>query len=210
MTDKTPQRLMTVHMKGVYSRPGLGGGLGLSVGSWLPVGVTLSGDVLTALTDGAGTTITDTDSDAFADALVSLRTIPYNMLFNGTTWDRERSNTEETYLASAARTATNNSADFTNYNARGLHAIVNVSAVTGAASITPIIQGKDPVSGLYYDILAGLPITTVGTNVIKVYPGISAVLNAAAADILPRTYRLRVTHGTADSITYSVSGALVL
>lgn len=139
-----------------------------------------------------------------------LNVVNFPYAFNETSFDAVRNNTEETILASAARTATVNSADFTNYNAKGLHVIVNVSALSATPSITPIIQGKDPISGTYYDILEGLPITTTGINILKVYPGISAVVNASASDILPRTYRVSMTHADTDSITYSVAGALIL
>ncbi len=131
-------------------------------------------------------------------------------LFNGSGWDRERANTTETILASAARTTTTNSADFTNYNARGAHFFIDVTAVTATPSITVNIQGKDPVSGTYYNLLTSVAITTVSTAVLKLYPGIGAVANAAAADILPRTYRVSVTHADADSITYSVGASLVV
>ena len=208
MTDKTPLKTITARIKGAFDASGTPG---VPAGAilWKALKVLSDGTVISTLVDDGGSSQFAAPFDGVNTFIQRLTTVNANLLFNGTTWDRERSNTEETYLASAARTATNNSADFTNYNARGLHAIVNVSAVTGAASITPTIQAKDPVSGLYYDLLVGLPITTVGTNVLKVYPGISPVLNASASDLLPRTYRLRIVHGTADSITYSVSGALV-
>lgn len=180
-------------------------------GTWEPVLITSFGGFETVMVNASGTTILTTIGDG--DAPVSVSNIPvqsFNTLFNGTNFDRERANTEETYLTSAARTATVNSADFTNYNARGLHAIINVTSITSTPSIIPFIQGKDPISGTYYDILEGNPITTTGINILKVYPGIAAVVNASANDLLPRTYRVRVTHADTDSITYSVAGTLVL
>lgn len=130
-------------------------------------------------------------------------------VFNETSFDRVRGNTEGTVLASAARTASVNSADLINYNSRGLHLIINVSALAATPSIIATIQGKCPISGTYYTILAGVAITTTGINIIKVYPGISAVVGASASDLLPRTWRVAMTHGDADSITYSVAFALV-
>lgn len=180
-----------------------------------------SGNIYTALkaTSDNGATRSDvvingTDIDGaevpITPAQGGLNVVNFPYAFNETSFDAVRNNTEETILASAARTATVNSADFTNYNAKGLHVIVNVSALTATPSITPIIQGKDPISGTYYDILEGLPITTTGINILKVYPGISAFVNQSASDILPRTYRVRVTHADTDSITYSVAGALII
>ena len=129
--------------------------------------------------------------------------------FNGTSWDRSRGNTDITALASAARTATLNSGDLTNYNGRGLHVVLDVTNA-GTGSITLTIQAKDALSGQYYTLLAGAAVTTVSTNVYKVFPGATAVANAAANDILPRTYRILVTHNNANSITYSVGASIIL
>lgn len=129
--------------------------------------------------------------------------------FNGTTWDLERGNTEGTLLASAARTATTATADQTNHNARGGHIAVNVT-VFGASTLTPTIQGRDPVSGAYYDILVGTPITATGLVIFKVHPSITAVAGAAAKDVLPRTWRVNCAKGDASAWTYSVGFALVV
>ena len=174
------------------------------------------GVLYVALASGSDGAITQAvpNSDALpvtgGGAVRGIGTLSWGYLFNGSTWDRERANTEETILASAARTATTNSADFTNFNARGGHFQINVTSITATPSITPTIQGKDPVSGTYYDILVGTAITTTGITILKVYPGILAIANGAASDILPRTYRVSVAHGDADSITYSVGASLVL
>lgn len=110
----------------------------------------------------------------------------------------------EQVMASAARTATSQSDEQTNRNARGCHVIVDVTAVTATPSVVFTIQGKCPVSNKWYDILVSAAITATGTTVLKVYPGIVAAANAAASDILPATWRVKHTHGDADSITFSV------
>lgn len=119
-----------------------------------------------------------------------------------------------TIATSAARTATFTGDDQTNNGYRGVHVIINVTALSATPQITPKIQGKGPVSGTYYDLLVGSVITdvTVGTPpaaiVLKVAPGITPVPNAAAADYLPATWRVLMTHGDADSITYTVGAVL--
>lgn len=122
--------------------------------------------------------------------------------------ERVRGNINVTAISSAARTATNNSGDLTNYNGRGLHVVLDVTAA-GTGSITITIQGKDAVSGQYYTLLAGAAVTTNSTNTYKVYPGLTAAANAVASDILPRTYRILITHNNANSITYSVGVSVV-
>ncbi len=119
-------------------------------------------------------------------------------------------NKDITLLVSAARTAVINSADQVNTRRRGLHIIIDVTVDPAAASITPKIQGKDPVSGKYYDLLVGVPIIATGTTVLKVYPGIVALANVSASDILPAHWRFRMEVADADSITYSVGAAVIV
>ena len=75
---------------------------------------------------------------------------------------------------------------------------------TATISVTPKIQGKDNINGVYYDILTGATITAAGTAVLKVYPGITPSANVAVSDILPRYMRLVMTHGDTVNATYSV------
>ena len=115
----------------------------------------------------------------------------------------------ETILASAARTALVDSADQKNNFHRGLHLTIDITAYT-AGSITVTIQGKDPLSGKYYTILASAALAAAATTVLKVYPGITAAANASVSDVLPRDWRVSVAVGGAQSITYSVGASLVL
>lgn len=118
-------------------------------------------------------------------------------------------NVNVSVFASTARTATHNSADLTNYNGRGLHLVIDVTASSATPSVTFTIQGKDELSGKYYTLLVSAAITGTGTTVLRVYPGLTAAANLVATDVLPRTWRVLATHADADSITYSV-GASVL
>jgi len=137
-------------------------------------------------------------------------------LFNETSWDRERGNTEVTVLASAARTVTGDSGDMTNHNAKGVCLAVNVTAVSGTSpTLTVSVWGKDPVSGAYYRITAETAnITSIGLREIYVYPG--AIDSAGGAEglsglPLPRTWRVNYTiGGTTPSFTFSVGGSYVV
>lgn len=114
-------------------------------------------------------------------------------------------NANGSVLQSAARTATNNSATFTNRTARSLHLIIDVTVAPGGDTVTPKIEGYDPISGKFYTLLTGAAISTTGTNILKIGPGISASANAAAADFLPAYWRVVMTHSAAGSFTYSVA-----
>lgn len=108
-------------------------------------------------------------------------------------------------LVSAARTATNNSGTFTNRSARRLHLIIDVTVAPGVDTVTPKIEGYDPISGKFYTLLTGAAISTTGTNILKIGPGLSASANVSAADFLPAFWRVTMTHSAATSFTYSVA-----
>lgn len=158
--------------------------------------------------------VAQTPADGLANSTVGLVTGARIALFNETTTDRMRGNTEVTVLASAARTATVSSADLTNYNARGVIITIDVTVDGAAASITPTVEIKDSVGGLYDVIMSMTAVAAVGTFVYVIYP---STLTAAANGItqilqnpLPRTWRVTMTAADADSITYSISAAYIL
>ena len=115
-----------------------------------------------------------------------------------------------TVLTSAARTATINSDVQVNHEGSGLHIVIDVTSITATPSVTPTIQGRDDVSGVFYDLLVGVAITATGTTVLKVYPGITASANVSASDLLPANWRVRMVHADADSITYSVGATVIV
>jgi hypothetical protein len=116
-----------------------------------------------------------------------------------------------TLLASAAQTTTQTLADQTNATGRGVQVILDATVnAGGAGSITLEIDGKDPASGKYYSLLTGAAVVTVTTNVYRVYPGLTAAANATANDVLPRTWRVKVTANNANPVTYSVGACVLL
>jgi hypothetical protein len=114
-----------------------------------------------------------------------------------------------TVYASAARTATPTAAQLQAGPAKGVHVVIDMTAVAGSPSVVPTIDGYDPVSTKYYNLLTGVAITATGTTVLKIYPGALPLTNASASDFLPAIFRVVMTHGTADSVTYTVSALLV-
>lgn len=119
------------------------------------------------------------------------------------------SNVDGTAIASGAYTATQNSADLYNADGRGVVVTLDVTAIVSAPSITLSIQGKDPASGKYYDLLSGAAVATVSTNRYRVHPAITETANVDASDLVPFTWRVRVVHGNANSITYSIGYTVV-
>lgn len=122
-----------------------------------------------------------------------------------------QSNIIGTLLASANRTSTTASSDVTNTSTRGAHIIITVTAYTSGVW-TPVVQGKDPVSGNYYNIASGPGITGTGTTIMKIYPGIMSQQEADSLngigtvynDFLPRTWRVQMQGGATPNATFSV------
>ncbi|MBX9392275.1 hypothetical protein K4749_01340 [Streptomyces sp. TRM72054] len=110
---------------------------------------------------------------------------------------------------SAARTASPTASGIDAAYARGVHVVIDVTAVAATPSVTPSIEGYDTLSGKWYTLLTGSAITAEGTTVLKIYPGIATIANAAASDVIPNRIRVSMTHADADSITYTVAAHLM-
>lgn len=153
----------------------------------------------------------DDDNDARAVSATDNKqaVMARNQCFNETSYDRVRGNTLATLISAIARTADVTTATQTNYNARGVHIIIDVTAYPAAASVVAKLQGLDNF-GTAYSILESPAIVAVGTYEMKVYPGITAVANQSANDVLPRSWNLFMDHASADSITYRVSVAYIV
>lgn len=117
-------------------------------------------------------------------------------------------NSSLSLLLSAVRAATTTTNGLVNYHSRGVHLVIDVTAVPGVDTITPKLQAYDQSSGKWYDLLVGSAISTIGTTVLKLYPSITAVANAAANDFLPLNWRVVITHSAASNFTYSVAANL--
>lgn len=149
-----------------------------------------------AAADGyANPTITHEGADSF--------------LFNGSTWDRNRNNSNQTIDASAARTASVAGATATNFNSSGAVVTINVTAVSGT---TPTLVGKlqfSPDNGTtwfdYDSKTVTATISAIGTYILKVYPGLTTeVANSAVGLPVPRTLRMYYSiGGTTPSFTFA-------
>jgi hypothetical protein len=197
-------------------------------GTSAPAGVFLSRSIPTGLNSigtvglNAGTnSIGKVDSElaaaaALADAVAN-PTVPKvgaaELLYNGSAWDRERGSVEATVLTSAARTATTNSSDQTNYNHNALLLFIDVSAINATPSVTPQLDFKDPVSSEYEPIwIANAALTAAGEYVYMFAlggSGSAGEYDEAVNILIPRTWRVTMTHADADAITYTVGSVLL-
>jgi len=169
--------------------------------------VDIDNDQIIITTDGS-----DGANNNHNELVVSAR----KYLFNETSWDRMRGNTEIEILASGARNSSAVSPNFTNYNHRGIIIWLNITDITpgGTDTVSLYVRGVDPVSGSMKNLLVGPTINSTGLQVYLIYPGVTDS-ESAFGDIeeipLPRTWSVRIDHsGDTDTFTYSVGGSLIV
>lgn len=134
--------------------------------------------------------------------------------YGGTNIELLRNNTEGTLLASAARTATTQSANQTNYNARGVLVTLSVTVASGTGGLKVRIFGIDAATSLGVQLNATpTGVVATGRFVYELYPGITGTGGSAqqrTSGGLPRQWYVDVAHDDASSYTYSVGYALIL
>ena len=137
----------------------------------------------------------------------NLRVVPYE----GTT---KLTNAEITGLASGSRSASTNSSDLTNNGWRGGIFTIKATAVGGGGDTIQLrVQGKDGLSGEYYDILTDGTFSSTSTRTVVVYPSaddLDGQFHDKNDVPLPRTFRVRVVHSSGSSFTYSVGVTLIV
>lgn len=120
-------------------------------------------------------------------------------------------NSNRTLLASAARTASVDTADQRNAYHRGVRIHIDATVLPGSAcSNVFTVQGKDSITGDYYTLLASAAIVGTGDTFLYIYPGATAAANAAVNLSLPSTWRVSVAAGNANSLTYAVTAELLI
>lgn len=121
-------------------------------------------------------------------------------------------NSHEVLLASAARTATTASSEQTNTNGRGVQVVFDITSAPAVATgtVTAKLQSKDPASGTWSDLLEGAAVSTTGTRLLTLCPGITETSNESASAALPKIWRAEVTHTNSESYTYSLGANVVV
>ena len=134
------------------------------------------------------------------------------MRFNGATWDRHyNANQQLQLLASAARTATTSSANQVNPNWAGIAVALWVTSVPGAAPSLQVSLAVAAAGGTLAPFTAA--VTTTGYFVYLYAPGASGtpfgsspgVVQQFATALPGGLFAATVTHGNANSVTYSLA-----
>ena len=113
------------------------------------------------------------------------------------------------WLTSATRTSDVVSADQTGLYLSGVRVVCAVSAASGTGGLQIKIQGKELVSGTYYDIASTNSLTTTGITIAMAGTGIwnqNPSANLVAANFyMPYTWRIVIKHNDASNYTYTCS-----
>lgn len=113
---------------------------------------------------------------------------------------------------SVTSTQTLTSGDQRNPAHRGIKVYINVLNIATAGTLTVTIQGKDPISGVYYTLLVSTAIAVTGFTVLTVYPGVAVSANVSASDVLPATFRIQAVVGgtVTGTFTATIGGCLLI
>jgi len=111
-------------------------------------------------------------------------------------------------LTSAIRTAAATGPTITNKGGSDLIVFAEATLDAASAAVTILIDGLDPATGNWYNILTSAVLNAVGTRVLRVSPHLTASANLIAKDIVPHTFRVRTTAADADAMTYSIGYSL--
>lgn len=116
-------------------------------------------------------------------------------------------------LKSAAITANGNTDIQANSFYRGIKVYIAPGTFgSGASAITVKVQGFDPISLSYFDVLTSASLTASTFALLTVAPGVTASANVAISDVLPRSWRVTwqaSAWGTGGS-TLGIACALIL
>lgn len=119
-------------------------------------------------------------------------------------------NVQKLLLASAARTASVNTADQRNRYHRGVRIHIDATAAAATPSVVFTLQGKDEITGDYYDLLASAAVTATGDTFLLYAPGAATTANVSAPGQLPAVWRVKVAAADADSLTYALTAEMLI
>ncbi len=116
---------------------------------------------------------------------------------------------EKVLYASTARTATPAAVVVNTSRVRAMRLVFDVTAIVSTPSCTITVDAVDNTSGKFVNLLTSAAIATVSTTVLTIALGVTVAANLAASNALDDAVRVTVTHGNANSITYTLSAHLI-
>ena len=130
--------------------------------------------------------------------------------YNGASYDPLYNNWNSTLADGGTKTSTFNGATQTNFDARGVMVVINVSAATGSGeTLTAQIQAGDGAGNFVSLPGATLAITATGAYFVAAYPGATSQSGVASLP-LPRIWRVAwMISGLTPSFTFTAVAAYV-
>lgn len=116
---------------------------------------------------------------------------------------------EKVIYASAARTATPTAVVVNTSRIKAIRLVLDVTAITATPDLTVKIDAVDNTSGKFVNLLTSASVATVSTNTYAIALGITVAANLTASTFLTDAVRITVTHGDADSATYTLTAHLI-
>ena len=121
--------------------------------------------------------------------------------------------TEAILLASGARTTTQTIGPYVNPDSIGdvigIEVVLDLTAFTTAASLTLSIEEWNQGAGAYRTVLAATALAANGVKRLLITPITPTAANATQSGLVGNQYRVVVTHGNANSHTYSVTAKIL-
>lgn len=82
--------------------------------------------------------------------------------------------------------------------------VVTTTQGNPGTSVVPSVGGYDDAMGKDYGIISGAAITSPGTVVLRIYPGLTPIANQTVSDCLPQKFQVIMTPANPAPTTYSV------
>lgn len=125
--------------------------------------------------------------------------------------------TEGIPLVSTGRTATTVTPTLENFSGhRGVIIFFNVTGGTFTNGLTLKVEARDPASGTWGQIHDNLTaVTATGLKTYVIHPEVTALANSTngyakvVSGVIPKFWRITVTHGDSGTFTYSVGVVFV-
>jgi hypothetical protein len=93
-----------------------------------------------------------------------------------------------------------------NADVSGMDNSISVDTTAAATiNVTPTIEGLDPFTGATYPLLVGTTMTTATTQILTIHPDATPAANVAAAENIPRYFKVTMTKVGADLLAYQIT-----
>lgn len=112
-------------------------------------------------------------------------------------------------FASAARTTAPTSVVIDCEGADYLLLFIDCTVDAAAASVVVDIDYTDPITGKSVTLLASAAVASVGTQLLRIGPGLPATANVSANTPVPEQVTITATPADTDAITYQVTAQLI-